>query len=105
MKQYFVYIMASKSRVLYVGMTNDLQRRVHEHQQKIVEGFTLRYNVTRLIYFESTNDVNVALAREKQIKAWRRSKKTALIESVNPTWADLSEEWKERDSSSLRSSE
>ena len=92
-KQYYVYIMASRSRVLYVGMTNDLQRRVEQHKQKLVEGFTQRYNVTRLVYYEATNDVHAAIAREKQIKGWRRSKKTELIESVNPTWSDLSEEW------------
>ena len=92
-KQYYVYIMASRTRVLYVGMTNDLQRRVEQHKQKLVEGFTQRYNVTRLVYYEATNDVHAAIAREKQIKGWRRSKKTELIESVNPTWNDLSEEW------------
>ncbi len=93
LKQYYVYIMASRSRVLYVGMTNDLQRRVEQHKQKLIEGFTQRYNVTRLVYYEVTNDVHAAIAREKQIKGWRRSKKTELIESVNPTWSDLSEEW------------
>jgi putative endonuclease len=85
--------MASKSRVLYVGVTNNLQRRVEQHKQKLVEGFTHKYNVTRLVYYEMTNDVRAALAREKQIKSWRRSKKIELIESVNPTWQDLSEEW------------
>ena len=93
LKQYYVYIMASRSRVLYVGMTNDLHRRVEQHKQKLVEGFTQKYNVTRLVYYEVTNDVHAAIAREKQIKGWRRSKKTKLIESVNPTWNDLSEEW------------
>jgi putative endonuclease len=92
-KQYYVYIMASKSRVLYVGVTNNLQRRVEQHKQKVVEGFTRKYNVTRLVYYEMTNDVHTALAREKQIKSWRRGKKIELIESVNPGWKDLSEEW------------
>ena len=92
-KQYYVYIMASKSRVLYVGVTNNLQRRIEQHKQKVVEGFTRKYNVTRLVYYEMTNDVRAALAREKQIKSWRRSKKIELIESVNPVWDDLSEEW------------
>ncbi len=92
-KQYYVYIMASKSRVLYVGMTNDLQRRVEQHKQKLVEGFTQKYNITRLVYYETTNDVHAAIAREKQIKGWRRSKKTDLVESTNPTWSDLSDEW------------
>jgi len=94
-KQYYVYLMASKSHVLYVGLTNDLQRRVEQHKQKLVEGFTARYNITRLVYYEVTNDVHVALAREKEIKGWRRSKKVALIESVNPTWRDLSDDWHE----------
>ena len=85
--------MASKSRILYVGMTNDLQRRVEQHKQKLVEGFTQRYNVTRLVFYEVTNDVHAAIAREKQIKGWRRSKKTELIESINPAWKDLSDEW------------
>ena len=85
--------MASKSRVLYVGVTNNLQRRVEQHKQKVVEGFTRKYNATRLVYHEMTSDVRVALAREKQIKSWRRSKKIELIESANPTWKDLSQEW------------
>jgi putative endonuclease len=91
-KHYYVYIMASRSRVIYVGMTNDLRRRVEEHQQKLVKGFTQKYNVTQLMYYEVTNDVHAALAREKEIKGWRRSKKVALIESVNPAWRDLSSE-------------
>jgi putative endonuclease len=85
--------MASKSRVLYVGVTNNLQRRAEQHKHKLVEGLTHKYNVTRLVYYEMTNDVRAALAREKQIKAWRRSKKIELIESVNPTWKDMSDEW------------
>ena len=88
-KQYYVYIMSSRSRVIYVGMTNDLRRRVLQHRQKLVEGFTQKYNVTQLVYYEVTNDVHSALAREKEIKAWRRSKKVALIESFNPVWKDL----------------
>lgn len=70
MKKYYVYIMASKSRVLYTGVTNNLERRVDEHKNKLVEGFTSKYNVNRLVYFEETNDVNAALNREKQIKGW-----------------------------------
>ena len=93
MKQFFVYIMASKSRVLYTGMTSDLKRRVYQHKHKLVEGFTAKYNVTRLVYFEATTDVKSAIAREKQVKAWSRAKRVALIESVNPTWKDLSEGW------------
>jgi putative endonuclease len=93
MKQYYVYIVASRSRNLYTGVTNDLERRVFEHKNKLVPGFTARYNVERLVYFETTEDVNTAISREKQIKGWLRSKKVALIEAVNPTWNDLSASW------------
>ena len=85
--------MNSPSGTLYTGMTNDLMRRVYQHKQKLVEGFTKKYNVTRLAYYEETNDVQVALAREKQIKGWRRDKKLALIKTLNPTWRDLSDDW------------
>jgi putative endonuclease len=91
-KHYYVYIMASHSRVIYIGMTNDLRRRVAQHQQKLVEGFTQKYNCTMLAYHESTEDVHSALAREKELKGWRREKKIVLIESRNPTWQDLSTE-------------
>ena len=92
MKHYYVYIVASRSRVLYTGVTNDLHRRMHQHKHKLVEGFTKNYNVNRLVYYEVTDDVRAAIRREKQIKAWRRDKRVALIEMQNPTWADLSEE-------------
>jgi putative endonuclease len=95
MKQYFVYIMTSNSGTLYIGMTNSLERRVYQHKHKVVEGFTSRYDVNRLVYFEIFGDVRDVIAREKQIKSWRRSKKIALIESMNPKWKDLSEEWYE----------
>ena len=95
MKQYYVYIVASKSRVLYTGVTNDLKRRAYEHKHKLIPGFTSKYNVDRLVYFEATSDVHAALAREKQIKGWLRSKKIALIESSNPRWEDLSKDWLE----------
>jgi putative endonuclease len=91
--QYYVYIMTNKSRTLYTGVTNDLERRVHEHKLKLVPGFTSKYNITKLVYFEVTEDVLAALAREKQIKGWLRTKKITLIESVNPKWADLSVEF------------
>jgi putative endonuclease len=91
-KHYYVYIMASHSHVIYIGMTNDLRRRVAQHQQKLVEGFTQKYNCAMLIYYESTEDVHSALAREKELKGWRREKKIALIESRNPAWQDLSAE-------------
>ena len=101
MKDCYVYITSNVSRTLYVGMTNDLQRRVCQHRQKIVPGFTSRYSLTLLVHFEVTSDVHAALAREKQIKepalsgakGWLRAKKVALIESVNPQWLDLSAEW------------
>ncbi|MCH8837629.1 MAG: GIY-YIG nuclease family protein [Candidatus Marinimicrobia bacterium] len=93
MKTYYVYIMTNKSGTLYTGMTNSLIRRVTEHKEKLVPGFTSKYNIDRLIYFAATHDVNAAIAMEKQIKGWRRSKKIALIESMNPEWKDLSVEW------------
>ena len=92
-KDYFVYILASVGRVLYVGVTNDLQRRVYEHKHKLVPGHTAKYNISRLVYFETTANVNAAIAREKQIKGWSRAKRVALVETSNPKWADLSEEW------------
>ena len=90
MRQYYVYIMASRGRTLYVGVTNDLERRVYEHKQGLASGFTGRYKVTKLVYHEATSDVRSAIAREKQLKAWRRKKKVALVESINPEWKDLS---------------
>ena len=95
MKSYHVYIMAGKSRTLYVGVTSDLVRRVHEHKTKVAPGFTSRYNISRLVFFEETTDVNAAIAREKQIKGWLRCRKIALIEEHNPTWEDLAAEWYE----------
>ena len=93
MHQYYVYIMSSPSRTLYTGMTNDLQRRVYEHKQKLIPGFTASYNISSLVYFEETSDVKSAIAREKQIKGWTRAKKIALIESTNSQWQDLSADW------------
>ena len=92
-QQYFVYIITNKSRTLYTGVTNNLERRVYEHKNKLVPGFTARYNINTLVYFEETPDVLSAIAREKQIKGWLRSKKISLIEAVNPQWIDLSAEW------------
>jgi len=94
-KEYYVYIMTNKSRTLYTGVTNDLMRRVYEHKNKLVKGFTGKYNIQYLVYYESTSDVHAAIAREKQVKGWLRKKKIALIDSMNPTWKDLSEEWYE----------
>ena len=91
---YFVYILANWNHsVLYIGVTNDLQRRVYEHRQELVEGFTKKYHVHKLVYYEQTGDVKAALAREKQLKGWRREKKEALVETMNPDWKDLSETW------------
>ena len=89
MNTYYVYIMSSGRRTLYVGITNDLERRVGEHREKLLEGFTKKYNVTHLAYYELFSDVRAAIAREKQIKGWSRSKKIALIRSRNPDWKDL----------------
>jgi len=93
MKEYYVYIMSNKRGTLYTGVTNDLERRVNEHKNKLVEGFTKRYNLTQLVYFESSDDVTAAIAREKQIKGLLRYKKLALIKTLNPQWLDLSEGW------------
>ena len=98
MKQYYVYILTNKSKTLYVGLTNNLIRRLYEHKQKLVNGFTKKYNMTHLVYLEETSDVVSAIAREKQIKGWLRRKKISLIETVNPEWKDLAEDW-DRDSS------
>ena len=87
--------MTNRSRTLYTGVTNDLVRRVYEHKQKLIEGFTKKYNITILVHYEATPDIRSAIAREKQIKGWLRSKKIALIESANPQWRDLSEDWSE----------
>jgi putative endonuclease len=90
-KQYYVYIMTNKgNRVLYTGVTNDLQRRVYEHKNKLVKGFTKKYNVIKLVFYEVCNEIESAILREKQIKGWLRAKKIALIESMNPEWRDLS---------------
>jgi len=104
MRRYHVYIMASLSRTTYVGVTNDLARRVFEHRTKMVPGFTSKYNITRLVHAEEFHHVKDAIARERQIKGWRRERKMALIESMNPEWDDLAETWfaTEQDSS-LRS--
>ncbi len=92
-RQFYVYIMSSASGVLYTGVTNDLVRRVYEHKNKLIPGFTARYNVTMLAYYKVTSDVRLAIAREKEIKAWRRIKKVELIRSLNPAWVDLSAAW------------
>jgi putative endonuclease len=91
---YFVYLMTNRNRdVLYIGMTNNLERRVAEHQTHALRGFTDKYNVTTLVYFESFDDPTSAIAREKQFKGWTRKKKDALVEKTNPVWKDLSQEF------------
>jgi len=94
-KRYYLYIMASKSRVLYVGVTGFLMSRVLQHKAGETDGFTKRYNVNRLVYYESFQYVNNALARETEIKKWRREKKVALIAGTNPTWEDLAADWEQ----------
>ena len=93
MKTYYVYIMTNRSKTLYTGITGNLEQRVQNHKEKLIPGFTRKYNVTKLVYYEETNDVYSAINREKQIKGWLRARKTALIESTNPQWKDLSLDW------------
>ncbi len=97
MKRYYVYILSSKTGTLYIGVTNDLQRRIYEHKHGLVEGFTKKYSVTRLVYYEETPEVNEAITREKEIKKWRRSRKIDLIKSMNSEWKDLSDGWFDED--------
>src|SRR5215469_2642065 len=96
MKTCYVYILSSKFRVLYTGVTNNLERRVLEHKRKLVPGFTHKYGVDRLVYYETFNDILSAIWREKQIKGWLRKRKIALIIASNPAWRDLSEGWFEQ---------
>ena len=92
--RYYVYLLTNwNNKVIYVGVTNDLERRVYEHKNKLVEGFTKKYNLNKLVYFEETNDVHAAIAREKEIKRWRREKKNQLVNKANAGWEDLSFEW------------
>jgi len=96
MKQYYAYIMANRSHGLYVGVTNDLERRVYEHKHMLKDGFARRYLIDRLVHYEVFSDIRDAIAREKQVKGWLRSKKVALIEAGNPKWRDLSEDWADK---------
>jgi putative endonuclease len=95
-KTYFVYIMTNRSKTLYTGLTNSLVRRVRQHKLGIGSGFTAKYRLDRLVYYERFQDVHHAIEREKEIKGWLRIKKIVLIVSVNPAWRDLSREWYER---------
>ena len=90
MKDYYVYILTNEyNNVMYIGVTNDLRRRVYEHKSGEIEGFTKQYKVHKLVYFESGHDVKAAIAREKQLKGWKRERKNALVESVNPEWKEI----------------
>ncbi len=93
MNQYYVYIRTNRTKTLYTGVTSDLEKRVYEHKHHLVQGFTKKYQIDRLVYYEVTHDVHSAIAREKQIKGWLRIKKISLIESQNSDWKDLSETW------------
>ena len=90
---YYVYIITNNQRTLYIGVTNDLQRRMYEHKNGIIKGFSRKYNLKYLVYYEETNDVKAAIQREKQLKKWNRKWKIELIEKLNPYWYDLSETW------------
>jgi putative endonuclease len=92
-KQYYVYIMTNIARTLYTGVTNNLERRAYEHKMKLIPGFTARYNLNRLVYYEIAVNISSAIKREKQIKGWLRNKKIELVESINPEWKDLSIDW------------
>jgi putative endonuclease len=93
-RNYYVYLLTNwNNKVMYVGVTNNLERRMYEHKHKLVEGFTQKYNIDKLVYFEETRDVHAALAREKEIKKWRREKKNALVLKDNTEWSDLCEGW------------
>lgn len=92
--QYYVYLLTNwNNKVIYIGITSDLKRRLYEHRNKLIKGFTEKYNVTKLVYFETTTDVTSAIIREKEIKKWRREKKNKLVETTNPEWKDLSAGW------------
>lgn len=94
MKDYYVYILAShKQGTLYVGVTNDLERRIYEHKSEVTKGFTSRYGVKRLVYYEASESIEAAIAREKQLKSWKRKWKVQLIEKQNPEWVDVSTAW------------
>ncbi len=92
-KWYYVYIMTNRSKTLYIGITSKLHVRVFQHKTKALKGFTSEYKIDRLIYWEQFKNVNAAIAREKQLKGWRRIKKIQLIVNMNPTWNDLAADW------------
>jgi len=91
---YYVYLLTNwNNRVMYVGVTNNLERRLYQHKNKMIKGFTKKYNVNKLVYFEETSDIESAITREKEIKKWRREKKDKLVNEMNPSWIDLSSQW------------
>lgn len=91
---YYIYILASKKNgTLYIGVTNNLERRMYEHKNEVIKGFTKKYDVKNLVYYEETDDVSIAITREKQLKKWNREWKLKLIEKENPGWKDLSRDW------------
>ena len=93
-KVFYIYFLTNwNNQILYIGVTNNLQRRLFEHRKGTVEGFTKKYNLKKLVYFEQTDDVYSAISREKQLKKWRREKKNNLVESLNPDWCDLAEDF------------
>jgi putative endonuclease len=101
-RAYYTYIVASRSHTLYVGVTGELRRRIFQHKWREHCGFTEKYNCDRLVWFEIYQDVHKAIAREKQLKGWRRSKKIALIEKMNPAWVDLSRNWYDLEPADLK---
>lgn len=91
---YYNYILTNwNNKVMYIGITNNLERRLFEHKRQVADGFTKRYNIHKLVYYEMTDDAKAAILREKQLKGWKRSRKNALVETINPEWQDLSENW------------
>ena len=93
-KTYYVYLLTNwNNKVMYVGITNNLQKRIYEHKNKLIKGFTKKYNVNKLVYFEKTKDILSAIEREKEIKKWRRDKKNKLVNQINQKWEDLSLQW------------
>jgi putative endonuclease len=94
MKNYYVYILSNEARTLYIGVTNNLERRLYEHKNKLTRSFTKKYNLTKLVYYETYTDIRNAISREKQLKGWLRIKKITLIEEDNPGWDDLSLPWR-----------
>ena len=94
MNSYYVYILTNwNDQVMYIGVTNNLERRLYEHKNRLVDGFTKKYHVDKLVYYEMTGDVRAAIAREKQLKGWTRAKKNAVVQTQNPDWLDLSQDW------------